>query len=117
MSGFYRLRRKDRRTGVFVSTVCAFWRDVNGIHCKHNRRMLPELEALELWPFASKQPIPHAAYTSFMKEGNWVRVVDYRRCLDHFAGDAKVVELVWQLANAAAVAGTIPAGCIDPTHI
>lgn len=118
MSGFYRLRRKDKATGVMINTVAAFWREgrTGILRCKQNRRMLSEIEALELWPFASKNPIAHAAYQAFMREGNWVRIVDYPACLNHFAQDAKVMELVRQLANAAAVSGMIPAGCIDPTQ-
>jgi hypothetical protein len=124
MSGFYGLRRKDRATGVMLTTVAAFWRDPAAyasrgleapLHCKHNRRMLGELEALELWPFAAKTPITHDRYRAFMATGNWVKIIDYRLCLSHFAEDAKVVELIRQLANAAAVAGVIPAGCQDPT--
>lgn len=67
-TGYYRCRRKGEQ-----ATAVAYWRDTNdgAMRCKVAARDVPELQALELWPFASKEPITFEAYKAKRETGRW----------------------------------------------
>ena len=67
MSGFYRNRRPGKQ-----ATAVAFWRDKNlSLRCRVNGADIELAVALELWPFASKEPVSHEAYKAKVETGNW----------------------------------------------
>lgn len=67
-SGFYRTRRKSEQ-----AKAVAYWIDTkNGsLRCRVNGADVPEQEALELWPFAAKEPIAHESFKTFTETGKW----------------------------------------------
>lgn len=78
--GFYRARSKNKQTGVETLTAVAFWYAGGEIKPENLRVQIgtrdparPGSEdlqrATDAWPFISKEPVSHAAWTGVVKEG------------------------------------------------
>jgi hypothetical protein len=59
--GFY-------RSGPFA---VAYWYKDGALKCRVNDKPVGEQDALEKWPFASKKPVTHEAYTARIESGEW----------------------------------------------
>lgn len=68
-SGYYKVRRK----GHDGFLPCAFWWDSNTgeIRCHLNGRDYDEQRAVEIWPYASKNPVTVEAYGERVRTGKW----------------------------------------------
>lgn len=67
-SGFYRNRRKGQQ-----AQAVAFWIDTKSgkQRCQVNGEDVSEQQALETWPYAAKEPIPHAMFKVHAESGKW----------------------------------------------
>lgn len=66
--GFYRVR--DRKGGALLPI--AFWYGQDGsLRCKFNGDNVAPAKALEVWPFASANPVEHDHYKHVIEGGNW----------------------------------------------
>jgi hypothetical protein len=65
--GFFRVR--ERKDGPLVPI--AFWFKDGALRCRLNGSNVEEGKALELWPFASAQPISHETYKAVIEGENW----------------------------------------------
>lgn len=70
MAGFY--RTKASRDGQLIPI--AFWYDSHdgSLRCHKNGRSIPDLEARELWIYASRNPITEDAYWHRIDTGQWL---------------------------------------------
>lgn len=68
MPGFY---RQKNREGVFEPV--AYWKDsaTGEMRCHVNGRQPDELRMMEIWPYASKNPITEEAYWYRIDNGHW----------------------------------------------
>jgi hypothetical protein len=66
-SGFYRVRSRDKTTWRTV----AYWFKDGALRCRVNGDDIDEQRAMELWPFASKNPITHEVYRAVSQGGAW----------------------------------------------
>lgn len=68
-SGFYKVRRK----GHDGHLPCAFWWDshTGEVRCHLNGKDYDEQRALEIWPFASKNPVSTEDYGERVRTGKW----------------------------------------------
>lgn len=74
MTGFYRSRTKNKKTGEVTLHAIAFWYDKNTgeCHCQKNEARLEGeflQRAVEQWPYTSKEPISYETWTAVVKEG------------------------------------------------
>lgn len=69
-AGFY--RTKAGHNGGYVPV--AFWYDSTSgeLRCHKNGRSVDDLRARELWPFASRNPLPPESYWHRMDTGAWL---------------------------------------------
>lgn len=67
-SGYYRNRRKGEQAQAVV-----YWYDShdNSLRCKVDGQDVGDQRALEIWPFASKEPVEYEAYKAKSDTGNW----------------------------------------------
>ncbi len=67
-SGFYRNRRK----GQMAQSV-AFWIDTKSgkQRCQVNGEDVEEQRAMEIWPYAAKEPIAHEMFKTHAETGKW----------------------------------------------
>lgn len=67
-SGYYRNRRKGEQAQAVV-----YWHDThdNALRCRVDGKDVLEQRALEIWPFASKEPVTYEAYQTKHETGNW----------------------------------------------
>jgi len=67
-AGYYRNRCKGEQAQAVV-----YWHDShdNALRCKVDGKDVPEQRALEIWPFASKEPVQYEAYKAKQDTGNW----------------------------------------------
>lgn len=71
--GFYESRFKSRETGKVTRSTVAYWYDTNdgGLRCHKNGRDVDDLDAREMWPYASKYPIPEDTYHAVRAGKPW----------------------------------------------
>jgi hypothetical protein len=67
-SGFYRNRRKGE-----MAKAVAFWIDTKSgaQRCQVNGEDVDEQKAMEIWPYAAKEPITHEMFKVFADTGKW----------------------------------------------
>lgn len=67
--GYYRLRRRGRDGYIPV----AFWHDTHDgtLRCHLDGADVEEKRAIDLWPYAAKNPVSGADYTVRMNSGKW----------------------------------------------
>lgn len=66
-SGFYRVRSRDKTTWRTV----AYWFKDGALRCRVDGADIEEQRAMELWPYASKNPIAHETYKLVTEGGGW----------------------------------------------
>jgi hypothetical protein len=68
-TGYYRIRRKGRDGFLPV----AYWKDAKSgeQRCHMDGQDLDLQRGMEIWPFASKQPVTHEAYWKRLNTGKW----------------------------------------------
>lgn len=67
-AGYYRNRRKGEQ-----ATAVAYWYDSHDgdLRCKVDAKDIEKTRALEIWPYASKEPVTYEAYQAKRETGNW----------------------------------------------
>lgn len=67
-SGFYRNRRKGEQ-----AKSVAYWIDTKSgkQRCQVNGEDVTEQQAMEIWPYASKEPISHEMFKAHKETGKW----------------------------------------------
>lgn len=54
------------------AAAVAYWFGKDGkIRCRVDNKDVPEQDAMERWPFASKKPVSHEAYKAKLESGDW----------------------------------------------
>jgi hypothetical protein len=71
MPGFYRIKRKNKQTQEITFAAVAYWKQDGQVRCHVNGQDLPDLRAMELWPYASKTPVAWETYDAVMKGAGW----------------------------------------------
>lgn len=71
--GYYRVPRKGRQ-----AESATYWRDSHdgSLRCQVNGRDVEEMRALELWPYAAKQPVSEKWFDEFARTGKWPDMSD-----------------------------------------
>lgn len=71
--GFYENRRKDKVSGKVSRDLVAYWHDSNDgeLRCHRNGRDVDDLRAREMWPYASKYPVPEHTYRDVLGGQPW----------------------------------------------
>jgi len=66
-TGYYRIKSRDKLTWLPV----AYWRKDGALRCRVNGTEILEGRAMEMWPWASKNPITYEVYTAVVEGAPW----------------------------------------------
>jgi hypothetical protein len=70
-TGFYRSRRKDKRTGEVYFAPVAYWYKEGVLRCQIGGREVDDIVAREAWPYVSRRPITHELFTAVRNGEPW----------------------------------------------
>lgn len=69
LSGYYRIRHRDKATGISTFRAVAYWYENGKLCCLIDSKEVDDLRAREQWAWASKNPIEYQTYLDVTERG------------------------------------------------